>query len=281
VSPAAAGRAVIPYAQRRAALKHPPTDAAGDAATSAISLIIFLMPIIDSWLGVVVVSLIAFVAPSTVLKPDWTRFLSFATSSTVLTHIFFVLVLSCAPLIRVNLCPALSQGSCVALSKACGVLILGLSQHLRLPTHPMLLPPGTAWRAHISSFVPVFFTALATGFFLQGASLTYGYPASDNTSLFSAFTVVFCVLFVYLLLFADLIRKGYSRQWANVALAMTLICIDTHAFHLNPIVTLVSAVAYGASKVYAAHLAAIAAAVIAARAVEGLKASAAARVKQH
>jgi hypothetical protein len=239
------------------------------------------MPVIDSWLCVVVVTVIAFVAPSTVLKPDWTRFPSFIISSAVLSHLFFVLVLSCGPLIRVTLCPVLSQASCAAVIKVCGVLILALSQRLRLPTHPLLLPPAATWRVHIFSFVPLFFTILATVFFLQGLNLTCGYPASDETPPITAFSVVFCISCGYLLLIADLIRQGYSRQWANVALAITLLCIDTHPFHLNPMVTLASVAAHGASSVYSAHLAAVAAAVITVRAVEGFKASAAARAKQH
>lgn len=241
------------------------------------------MPIIDSWLGVLIATLIAFVAPSTVLKPDWTRFPSLLTSPAFLSHIFFVLVLSCPPLISLHLCPLLefSKGSCIALNKACGVLILGLSQHLRLPTHPLLPPPGTSRRAHMISFVPVFFTAVATCFFLQGSNLTCGYSASNDASLMNAFSVVFCIFFVYLLFIADMIRKGYSRQWANVTLLITLLCIDTQPFHLNPIITLVSAVAYGTNSVYAAHIAAIVAAALAARFVESLKASAAAHAKQH
>jgi hypothetical protein len=241
------------------------------------------MPVIDSWLGVVIVTLIAFVAPSTVLKPDWTRLPSLVTSPTFLTHLFFVLVLSCPPLVAAHLCPVLGFGkaSCITLNKACGVFFLGLSQHLRLPTHPLLPPPGTSLRAHIFSFVPIFFTAIATCFFLQGAKLSCGYAAIDDPSLVNAFLVVFCVLFVYIRLTADLTRKGYSRQWANVALIITLLCIDTQPFHLNPIITLVSAVAHGASSVYAAHMAAMAAAVAAARAAESFKASTAAHEKQH
>ena len=240
------------------------------------------MPIIDSWLGIAIAAFVAFVASSTVLKPDWTRLPSLLAHPAFLSHLFFVLVLSCPPLIKImgaNFSPE-SPDAVVVLTKACGVFILGLSQHLRLPTHPFMPPHGTSLRNHLVSFVPITFTALATGFFLQGAGLKYGYPPITGASLTNAFSVVFCILLVYLLVFADLIRKGYSRQWANVALFITLIAIDVQPFHPNPIVTLVSAAAHGAHWVYAVHLAAVAAAVAASRAVEGLKSSAALQLKQ-
>jgi hypothetical protein len=239
------------------------------------------MPIIDSWLGVAIAAFVAFVASSTVFKPDWTKIPTLLAQPAFQSHLFFVLVLSCPPLIKImgaNIIPE-SPDTVIVFTKACAVFILGISQHLRLPTHPLMPPPGTSLRKHIVSFVPMAFTALATGFFLQGAGLKYGYPPIPGASLFNAFSVVFCILFVYLLFFADLIRKGYSRQWANVALFITLIAIDVQPFHPNPIVTLVSAAAHGAHWVYAVHVAAIAVAVAASRAVEGLKSAPASQLK--
>ncbi len=237
------------------------------------------MPVIDSWLGIAIASLVAFAASSTVLKPDFTRFPLLLATSTFLQHAFFVLVLSLPPLIEI-VNGGKSQNT-VILSKALSVLLLGLSQHLRVPTHPLLPPPSASLRAHLVSFVPLSFTALATCYFLKLAGLQCGYMPYPPVSLTNAFSVVFCILFAYLLLFADLVRKGYSRQWANVALVIALLCINAQPFHLNPVVTLVSFASHGPHIMYAAHAAAIAAAVAAARAVEGLKASAAAQLKQH
>jgi hypothetical protein len=157
--------------------------------------------------------------------------------------------------------------------KACGVLLLSLAQHMRLPIHPLLPPPSSSLRAHLSSFVPLSLTALATSFFLQkvGEGFATGYPPLPGASHINAFSVVFCIFFVYLLLTADLLRKGYSRHWANLALFITLYSIDVQPFHPNPVVTLVSAFTHGAHVVYALHVAAVAAAVVAARAVEAIK----------
>ena len=237
------------------------------------------MPIIDSWFGIAVASLIAFAASSTVLKPDFTRVPQLLATSTFQQHAFFVLVLSMPPLIEIA--SGGKSQSTVMLSKTFSVLLLGLSQHLRVPTHPLLPPPSASLRNYLVSFVPLSFTALATCYFLKLAGLQCGYAAHSPVSLTNAFSVVFCVLFAYLLIFADLLRKGYSRQWANVALVITLLCINTQPFHLNPVITLASAASHGPHPIYAVHAAAIVAAVAAARAVEGLKVSAAAQLKQN
>jgi hypothetical protein len=237
------------------------------------------MPIVDSWLGMTIASLVIFAASSTVLKPDFTRCIQLLGNDTFLSHFFFVLVLCCPPLI--DFVNGGKSDTTIIISKTLSVLLLGLSQHFRVPTHPLLPPPKTSFREHLVSFVPVVFTALATCFFLKLAGVNCGYPPLLSVSLINAFAVVFCVLVVYLLVFADLIRKGYSRQWANLALLVTLLSINTQPFHLNPVVTLVSFVVHGPNMVYAAHAAAIGAAIIVARAVEGLKASVAAQMKQN
>ena len=227
------------------------------------------MPIIDSWLGVAVVSFIAFVASSSVLKPDWSRLPALLVEHRVciLSHLFFVFTTCCC-------LPVISRvGGNAVTVKACGVLLLSLAQHMRLPIHPLLPPPSSSLRAHLSSFVPLSLTALATSFFLQkvGEGFATGYPPLPGASHINAFSVVFCIFFVYLLLTADLLRKGYSRHWANLALFITLYSIDVQPFHPNPVVTLVSAFTHGAHVVYALHVAAVAAAVVAARAVEAIK----------
>jgi hypothetical protein len=236
------------------------------------------MPIIDSWFGYAIISMIAVVASTAALKPNFTRIPSIMGQSAFLSHAFFVLILSFPPIIE-KLNGGKSENT-ILISKLCSVLFLGISQHLRVPTHPLLPPPNTSMRDHMVSFVTISFSALATAFFLKLAGLKCGYSPLPTVSLTNAFLVVFAVLFVYLLVFADLIRKGYSRQWANVVLVLTLICINTQPFHLNPIVTLVSCVMHGLHMLYAAHAAAIASAILAARAVENLKSSAAARLKQ-
>jgi hypothetical protein len=229
------------------------------------------MPIVDSWLGVVIVSLVAFVASTSALKPDWSRVPALVAEhkAAILSHLFFVLTISCPPVIR-------HLGGDSLTIKATGVLLLSLAHHLRLAVHPLLPPPSSSLRTHLSSFVPLSLTALATSYFLQGAGFAPGYPALPHASLTNAFLVVFSIFLVYLLLFADLIRKGYSRHWANLALLIVLHSIDVQPFHPNPVVTLVSAFANGAHAVYAVHVAAVAAAVIAARAIERVKVRAAA-----
>jgi hypothetical protein len=195
-------------------------------------------------------------------------------NSTFLSHMFFVAVLCSGPLVT-------KLGGSGAVSTACSVLILSISQHLRLVVHPMLVPPKTSLLAHLASFVPLLFTSLATCFFMRGVGVDVGYKPVHGASLTNAFFVVFSIFVVYLLLAADLSRKHYSRHWANVALLITLLSIKVYPFHLNPIITLSSAALHGGHKVYATHIAALLAAVVVAKAVESIKASSAARLKQH
>ena len=107
-----------------------------------------------------------------------------------------------------------------------------------------------------------------------------GYAPIGDADLVASFTVVFTVFTGYLVLFGGLIRNECSRQYANLALITTLLSITASPFHPNPIVTIVSVVVYGLHPVYAVHIAAVAAAVVASKLVEKARVALVAKAKK-
>ena len=162
----------------------------------------------------------------------------------------------------------------VWLMKCVGVALLAIAHHLSLAVHPFLVPPTpppsqpTSLITHIRAFIIPVVVVIWTTIVLRCYGFMPGYPPIGDADLQSSFAVVFAVFFVYLVLFGGLIRNGYSRQWANAALIVTLLTITSSPFHPNPIVTIVSVVVYGLRPVYAVHIAAVAAAVVASKQVE-------------
>ena len=165
-----------------------------------------------------------------------------------------------------------SIGGTISSNKLLSVALLAVFQHLRFAVHPILPAPGTSLGAHLTAFVPITCGVLAIGFGLNLAGFPIGYPALG--SLQTAFVVPYTIFVGYLLLFTSLITNGYSRQWANFVLVITLISIDTAPFHMNPLISLVSFVIRGPNVIYAIHVAAIATAVYTVRVVERLKTAA-------
>lgn len=171
-------------------------------------------------------------------------------------------------------------GGAVWASKCMGVALLATAQYLLLPVHPFLFPPASTFATHLRTFiVPGVVIGIVT-IVLRCNGFMPGYPPLGDAGLVSSFAVVFAVFFPYLVLFGGLIRNGYSRQWANVALIATLLSITTSPFHPNPMVTIVSALVYGAHPVYAVHVAAVAAAVIASKLVERARVALVAKEKK-
>lgn len=172
------------------------------------------------------------------------------------------------------------MGGSVLASKATGVMLLAVAQHLMLPVHPFLFPPTTTFLTHIRTFiVPVVIITIAT-VVLRCHGFMPGYPPIGDADLISSFAVVFAVFTVYLVLFGGLIRNGYSRQWANIALLATLHLVAMKPFHPNPLITIVSALVYGVRPVYAVHIAAVAMAVMASKLVERARVALVAHMKK-
>ena len=163
-------------------------------------------------------------------------------------------------------------GGTISSNKLLSVALLAVFQQLRIAVHPLLPAPGTSLGTHLTAFVPITCSVLAISFGLNLAGFPIGYPALG--SLQAAFVVPYTIFVGYLLLFTSLITNGYSRQWANLVLVITLMTIDTAPFHLNPIISCVSFIFRGPSVIYAIHVAAIATAVFTVRVVEHLKTAA-------
>lgn len=172
------------------------------------------------------------------------------------------------------------------LMKCVGVALLAIAQHFKLPVHPFLIPPvlphtqPTSLVCHLRTFIVPFVVVIWTTIVLRCNGFMPGYPPLGDADRVSSFAVVFTVFTMYLVLFGGLIRNGYSRQWANMALITTLLSITVNPFHTNPIVPIVSTLVYGARPVYAVHIAAVAAAVIAAKLVEKVRVVLVAQVKK-
>ncbi len=161
-------------------------------------------------------------------------------------------------------------GGTVFSNKLLSVALLALFQHLRVAVHPLLPAPGTSLGAHISTFPKIIFgMCIANTFLMKIAGFPIGYPALGTVQ--EAFLVPYIVFVAYLLLFTTLISRGYTRQWANLALLVVLLTIDTAPFHLNPIISFASFVFRGPSVIYAIHVVAIIAAVFTVRMIERLK----------
>jgi hypothetical protein len=146
--------------------------------------------------------------------------------------------------------------------KVAGITILAMSHAMGVALHPFLAPPKESFLAHFMSFKLWLVVALAIGQCLTEYGYNPGYPVLPSTSLLTAFMVPYIIFTAYLLLFSALIRKGYSRQLANLAMVAVLVAVDTHPWHPNPIIIGISITAYGFKWVYAIHLLAIAIAVV-------------------
>ena len=174
----------------------------------------------------------------------------------------------------------------VWLMKCTGVALLALAQNFKLPVHPFLIPPvlpqtqPTSLVCHLRTFIVPFMVVIWATIVLRCYGFMPGYPPIGDADLVASFAVVFAVFTVYLVLFGGLIRNGYSRQWANLALIATLHLVAMNPFHPNPIVTIVSTLVYGLHPVYAVHIAAVAAAVIAAKLVERVRVAMVAQEKK-
>jgi hypothetical protein len=178
--------------------------------------------------------------------------------------IFFLLTIIAPVAIRY-------YGGTVALSKATGVALLAVAQYLCIAVHPFLFPPGTTFVDHLQKFiVPVVVVTIAT-VVLVCLNFMPGYPPLGDANLVSSFGCVFVVVFTYLEIGGCLKRNDYSSQWANLPLVVTLIFVPMHPFHPNPIITIMSVVGYGAHVVYAVHLAAVGAAVMASKVVQKVR----------
>jgi hypothetical protein len=160
-------------------------------------------------------------------------------------------------------------GGTVSSNKLLSVLLLAAFQYYRVAVHPLLPMPGTSLGVHLKTFIPIAFGTLTIAFFMKAAGIYVGYPALGSVQ--EAFLVPYTVFSGYLILFTTLISHGYSRQWANLALIVTLLTIETAPFHMNPIISLVSIVFRGLNVIYAIHIAAITAAVFTMHMVNNLK----------
>ena len=150
----------------------------------------------------------------------------------------------------------------MAAVKVAGIAVLAMSHAMGVALHPLLAPPKESFMDHFMSFKLWLVVALAVGQCLTEYGYNPGYPVLPSTSLITAFFVPYAIFTAYLLLFSALIRKGYSRQWANLAMVAVLVAVDTHPWHPNPLVIAVSIQANGFKLVYAIHLVAIAMAVV-------------------
>jgi hypothetical protein len=160
-------------------------------------------------------------------------------------------------------------GGTVSSNKLLSVALLALFQHLRVAVHPLLPASGTSLGAHISNFPKITLGTFIIAFFIKNAGFPIGYPALGTVH--EAFLVPYTVCLGYLLLFTTLISRGASRQWANLALLVVLLTINTGPFSLNPIISLVSFVFRENSVIYAIHVAAITAAVFTVPMIERLE----------
>jgi hypothetical protein len=159
----------------------------------------------------------------------------------------------------------------VELSKCTGVALLAVAQYLCIAVHPFLFPPGTTFRDHLRKFiVPVVIVTIAT-VVLFCLGFMPGYPPLGDANLVSSFGCVFVVFFTYLEIGGCLKRNVCSSQWANLPLVVTLIFVPMHPFHPNPVITIMSVVVYGLHPVYAVHVAAVGAAVMASKVVQKVR----------
>jgi hypothetical protein len=145
--------------------------------------------------------------------------------------------------------------------KVAGIAVLAMSQALGIALNPFIAPPKIPFLAHFMGFKLWLPVALAVGQCLTEYGYNPGYPVLPSTSLLTAFFVPYTIFTAYLLLFGALIRKGWSRQLANLAMVAVLVAVDTHPWHPNPLVVGISITAYGFNVVYAIHVIAIAMAV--------------------
>lgn len=153
-------------------------------------------------------------------------------------------------------------GGGVTTTKIVGVFLLSIFQHHRIPVHPGVPPKGTAYVAHIISFLPNILLAIAFSYGMQTVfHVPMGYPALGSWPV--AFFVPFGTFRLYRLGAKALVASGKSHQWANIVLLVFLLVVDTPPFHLNPVVSLVCFVVREHSMIYLMHIAAIAADVLA------------------
>ena len=160
-------------------------------------------------------------------------------------------------------------GGTVSSNKLLSVMLLAAFQHCRVAVHPLLPVPGTSLGAHLKTFIPVAFGILTIAFLMKVTGISVGYPALGSVQ--EAFVVPYTIFSGYLIFFTTLISNGYSRQWANLALIVTLLTIETAPFHMNPIISLVSIVFRGPNVIYAIHVVAIITAVFTMHVVNNLK----------
>ena len=146
--------------------------------------------------------------------------------------------------------------------KVAGIAILAMSHAMSVALHPFLAPPKIPFLAHFWPFCMWLPMALAVGHCLMEYGYNPGYPVLPSTNPLSAFMVPYAIFTAYLLLFTTLIRKGWSRQWANFALVAVLVAVNNQPWHPNPLVIAVAIQANGFKWVYAVHLVAIAMAVV-------------------
>jgi hypothetical protein len=178
-----------------------------------------------------------------------------------ITLLFLVATVAVGPLMRSH--PMVSDPSLnMAAVKVAGIAVLAMSHGVGVALHPFLAPPKIAFLTHFKSFGLWLPVALVVGHILTEYGYNPGYPVLPSTSPLSAFMVPYAVFTAYLLLFTTLIRKGRSRQWANLALVAVLVAVNAHLWHPNPLVIAVSIQANGFKWVYAVHLVAIAMAVV-------------------
>ena len=149
----------------------------------------------------------------------------------------------------------------VAVVKVAGIMVLAMSQSLGIALHPFLAPPKIRFFSHLWPFCIWLPVALAVGQCLTEYGYNPGYPVLPSTSLLAAFFVPYGIFTTYLLLFGALIRKGWSRQLANLAMLAVLVAVDTHLWNPNPLLIAVSIQANGFNIIYAIHVIAIAMAV--------------------
>jgi hypothetical protein len=186
--------------------------------------------------------------------------------SAFITLLLLIGTIAVGPLMRGN--PLFSSPAVnTAAVTVAGIMVLAVSQASGIALNPVIAPPKIGFLTHflsVSQSVPV---ALAVGHILTEYGYNPGYPVLPSTTPLTAFFVPFTIFTSYLLLFTCLIRKGWSRQWANFALVLVLMA-DTHGWNPNPLVIMVAIQANGFEWVYAIHLVAIALAVLSVKRVD-------------
>jgi hypothetical protein len=146
--------------------------------------------------------------------------------------------------------------------KVAGIIVLAMSHAFGVALHPFLAPSKVSVITHLWGFKVWSVVALIVGHCLSEYGYNPGYPVLPGTSMVSAFVVPYSIFTLYLIAFTTLIRKGYSRQLANLAFLIILLVADMHPWHPNPLIIVVSIQANGFKWVYVLHLLAIATAVV-------------------